>query len=174
MPMPVMPGIGCLMRRTEGIVIFRSLVVIAALALGLSGVVAQQQQEADKAAKAQQDLMKSQGKSQYGVLSRIARGQSPYDQAAVDAALAQMEQDVGKIAVTFAEKPKANLPDAQYVASPKVWENKADFDSKIPPVLAAIKGVKGKITDVASTKAAFDEINAKCNGCHETYQLKVK
>jgi len=85
-----------------------------------------------------------------------------------------LEQDVGKIAVTFADKPKANLPDAQYVASPKIWENKADFDSKIPPVLAAIKGQKGKITDMASTKVAFDEINAKCNGCHETYQVKMK
>ena len=59
-------------------------------------------------------------------------------------------------------------------ASPKIWENKADFNSKIPPVLAAIKGQKGKITDVASTKVAFDDINAKCNGCHETYQVKAR
>lgn len=148
--------------------------MIAALSLGVTAVVAQQQQEADKAAKAQQDLMKSIAKSQYGVLARIARGQSPYDQAAVDGALVQLEQEVGKIAVTFAEKPKANLPDATYVSSPKIWENKADFDSKIPAVLAAIKGAKGKITDVASAKAAFDDINGKCNGCHETYQVKTK
>jgi cytochrome c556 len=158
----------------EETLIFRSLVVISALGLGLTAVVAQQQQEADKAAKAQQDLMKSIAKSQYGVLSRIARGQAPYDQAAIDGALAQLEQDVGKIAATFAEKPKANLPDATYVSSPKVWENKADFDSKIPIVLTAIKGAKGKITDVASAKAAFDDINGKCNACHETYQVKTK
>lgn len=110
----------------------------------------------------------------YGVLARIARGQSPYDQAAVDGALSSMEQDVPKIAAVFSENPKMNLPDATYGSSPKVWENKADFDSKVAPVLAAIKESKGKITDVASAKAAFDNINGKCNGCHETYQVKLK
>lgn len=149
--------------------------MVAALALGVSTVVAQQQQqEVDKAAKAQQDLMKAVAKSQYGVLARIARGQSPYDQAAVDGAIAQLEEGMSKVAVTFADKPKANLPDATYVSSPKIWENKADFDSKIPPVLTAIRNAKGKITDVASAKAAFDDINGKCGGCHETYQVKMK
>lgn len=147
----------------------RVLIALAAVAVAATAVVAQQ----EVAAK-QQALMKSMAKGQYGVLSRIAKGQSPYDQAAVDAALRQMEEDVGKIGTVFAENPKMTLPDAQYGPSPKVWENKADFDTKIPPVLAAIKGVKGKITDQASTKVAFDDINAKCNGCHETYQLKLK
>jgi cytochrome c556 len=149
--------------------IVRTVVVVAALALGATAVVAQQE-----VASQQQALMKSLAKSQYGVLSRTARGQSPYDQAAIDAALTQMEADVGKIAATFTVNPKMTLPDAQYGPSPKVWENKADFDSKVPVVLAAIKGVKGKITDAASTKVAFDDINAKCNACHETYQLKLK
>jgi cytochrome c556 len=151
--------------------IFRILIAIAAIAMGATAVIAQQE---DKAAKEQQNLMKSIAKSQYGVLARIARGQAPYDQAAVDGAIASIEQDVGKIAATFAEKPKANLPDATYVSNPKIWDNKADFDSRIAPVLAAIRDSKGKITDVASAKAAFENINAKCNGCHETYQTKVK
>lgn len=147
----------------------RVLIALVAVAVAATTVVAQQ----DVAA--QQDaLMKSQGKSLYGVLARIARGQSPYDKSAIDSALAKMEEDVGKIAVTFATNPKMHLPDAKYSASPKIWENKADFESKIPPVLAAIKGAKGKITDVASAKAAFDDINGKCNACHETYQLKMQ
>jgi cytochrome c556 len=154
----------------EGNLIFRIVVVIAAVVLGATAVVAQQ----EKAAQEQQALMKSLAKSQYGVLSRIARGQSPYDQAAVDGALTAMEEGVGKIAVTFTENPKMNLPDATYGASPKVWENKADFDSKIPAVLAALKESKGKITDAASAKVAFDNINGKCNACHDTYQVKLK
>lgn len=149
--------------------IVRTLVVVAALAMGATAVIAQQ----DVAAQ-QQALMKSLAKGQYGVLSRIARGQSPYDQAAIDAALTQMEADVGKIAAVFTVNPKTWVADAQYGPSPKVWENKADFDSKVAPVLASIKAVKGKITDVASAKVAFDDINAKCNGCHETYQVKLK
>jgi cytochrome c556 len=150
------------------------LVATAALAVAATAVVAQQDDKATKAAKDQQALMKSIAKNQYGVLARMARGQAPYEQAAIDGALAAIEADVGKIAVTFTENPKMNLPDATYGASPKVWENKADFDSKIPPVLAALKESKGKIIDAASAKVAFDNINGKCNGCHETYQVKLK
>jgi cytochrome c556 len=149
--------------------IFRALIVGVALAMAATVVVAQQ-----NVAEQQDALMKSLAKSQYGVLMRVARGQSPYDQAAVDGALAQMEEAVGKIATTFATNPKMHLPEAKYSSSPKIWENKADFESKIPPVLAAIKGAKGKITDVASAKTAFDDINGKCGGCHDTYQLKMQ
>jgi cytochrome c556 len=148
----------------------RVLIALFAVAVAATTVVAQQQQAAEQ----QDALMKSLAKSQYGVLARIARGQSPYDQAAIDGALAQLEEGVGKIAATFATNPKMHLPEAKYSASPKIWESKADFEAKIPPVLAAIKGAKGKITDVASAKAAFDDINGKCNGCHETYQMKMK
>jgi cytochrome c556 len=64
--------------------------------------------------------------------------------------------------------------NATYGASQKVWQNKADFDSRIPPVEKAIADVKGKIKDVASLKVAYDQINGKCNDCHETYRLKLK
>lgn len=148
----------------------RVLIALIAVAVAATTVAAQQQQLAEQ----QDALMKSLAKSQYGVLLRIARGQSPYEQAAIDSALARMEEDVGKIAVTFATNPKMHLPEAKYSASPKIWENKTDFESKIPAVLAAIKGVKGKITDAASAKAAFDDINGKCNSCHDTYQLKMQ
>lgn len=118
--------------------------------------------------------MKVFSRPHYGVLGRTGRGQSPYDQAAIDSALATLEEAVPKIPATFAENPKKQLEGADYGPSPKIWENKADFDSKVPPVLAAIKNAKGKITDVASAKLAFDDINAKCNACHDTYQLNLK
>jgi cytochrome c556 len=56
----------------------------------------------------------------------------------------------------------------------KIWQNKADFDSKIPPVAKAIADVKGKIKDVASLKVAYTSINDRCTDCHETYRLKLK
>ena len=37
-----------------------------------------------------------------------------------------------------------------------------------------VTDVKGKIKDVASLKVAYDAINEKCNGCHETYRVKLK
>ena len=66
------------------------------------------------------------------------------------------------------------MVDARYGSSPKIWQNKADFDSKAPPVASTIADVKGKINDVASLKVAYDQIQAKCNDCHETYRLKLR
>ena len=60
-----------------------------------------------------------------------------------------------KIAGVFATNPKEDVVKATYGASPKIWQNKADFDAKIPPVAKAIADAKGKIKDVASLKVAF-------------------
>ncbi|HEX3116249.1 MAG TPA: cytochrome c, partial [Bradyrhizobium sp.] len=98
----------------------------------------------------------------------------PYDQKAVDAAIAQLEASVPTIPEVFATNPKEHVENATYGASQKVWQNKADFDSKAPPVAKAIADVKGKINDVASLKVAYDSIQAKCSDCHETYRLKLK
>ncbi|NVN84749.1 MAG: cytochrome c [Rhodopseudomonas sp.] len=144
-------------------------VLAGALLLSAGAVMAQQ----DLAVQ-QDNLMRTQAKYLYGVISRTVRGQSPYDQAAIDAALVQLEESVGKIATVFAVNPKEDVFGGDYGSSPKIWQNKADFDSKIPPVTKAINDAKGKIKDVASLKAAYTEINDRCNDCHETYRLKLR
>ena len=147
----------------------RVLVVAGAMLLGVSAVVAQQD-----VAVQQQNLMKSLGKNQYGLIAKVVKGETPYDQAAIDAALTQLEQDTGKIAVVFTPNPKEDVANATFGSSPKIWQSKADFDAKIPPVAKAIADVKGKVTDVASLKTAFDSINGKCTDCHETFRVKLK
>jgi cytochrome c556 len=64
--------------------------------------------------------------------------------------------------------------NATYGSKQKIWQNKADFDSKIPPVSKAIAEVKGTVKDTASLKIAFDAVQEKCTGCHETYRVKLK
>jgi cytochrome c556 len=147
----------------------RMVVVAGALLLGVGAATAQQ----DVAVK-QDNLMRAQAKSLYTVMLKMVKGEIPYDQAAVDAAIAQLEASVPTIADVFATNPKQDVVNATYGASQKVWQNKADFDSKIPPVAKAIADVKGKIKDVASLKVAYDSINDKCTNCHETYRLKLK
>jgi cytochrome c556 len=147
----------------------RFVVAGVLMLLGAGAVVAQQQ-----AAVEQDNLMKSIARAFYGSLGRMARERSPYDQGAVDAALAQLEQDVGKIQSVFATNPKDNLPGADYGSSQKIWQNKADFDSKIPPVLKTIADFKGKVANVEQLKAAFRSIDDACNVCHETYRVKLK
>lgn len=147
----------------------RTLIVVATLVLGAGAVMAQQE-----IAVQQDNLMRSQAKSMYGVILKMTKGELPYDQKAVDQAIASLEANVAKIAKTFEVNPKQDVVNANYGSSPKVWQNKADFDSKIPPVQKAIADVKGRITDVASLKAAYTAMNDRCNDCHETYRVKLK
>lgn len=147
----------------------RKVVIVGALLLGAGAAMAQQE-----IAVQQDNLMRGQAKSLYTVILKTVKGEIPYDQAAVDQAIADLEQSVPKIGSVFAKNPKQHVVNATYGASQKVWQNKADFDSRIPPVEKAIADAKGKIKDVASLKVAYDSINGKCNDCHETYRLKLK
>ena len=147
----------------------RIVVAVAALLLGAGVVVAQQD-----VAVQQQNLMKAQGKSMYGVLLKMVKGEIPYDQAAVTAAIADLEGTVGKIPTVFTPNPKEDVANATFGASQKIWQSKADFDAKVPPVSKTIAEVKGTVKDAASLKVAFDAIQAKCTDCHETYRVKLK
>jgi cytochrome c556 len=147
----------------------RTVVVVGALLLGVGAVMAQQE-----IAVKQDNLMRAQAKSLYTVMLKTAKGEIPYDQAAIDAAIAQLEQSVPTIPTVFATNPKEDVVNATYGSSQKIWQNKADFDSKVPPVIKAIADAKGKIKDVPSLKVAYDNINGKCTDCHETYRLKLK
>jgi cytochrome c556 len=147
----------------------RTALVVGTLLLGIGTVMAQQE-----VAVQQQNLMKAQGKDMYGVFGKMLKGEIPYDQAAVDAALTDLESQIPKIANTFTKNPKQDVANASFGASPKIWQNKSDFDSKIPPVSKAIADQKGKIKDSASLKAAYDAIQEKCTSCHDTYRVKLK
>ena len=147
----------------------RIVVVMGTLLFGAGAVMAQQE-----VAVKQDNLMRAQGKSMYGIILKMTKGEIPYDQKAADDAVAALAESVPTIPSVFATNPKEDVVNATYGSSQKIWQNKADFDSKIPPVAKAIADVKGKIKDVASLKVAYESINSKCNDCHETYRLKLK
>src|ERR1700688_118040 len=86
---------------TENWPMIRTVVVAGVLLLGVGAVMAQQD-----IAVQQDNLMRTQGKSMYGVLSKTVKGEIPYDPAAIDTAITQHEGSVGKIATVFAPNPK--------------------------------------------------------------------
>jgi cytochrome c556 len=147
----------------------RIVVVAGTLLIGASPVMAQQ-----NLAVKQDNLMRDQSKQLYGVILKTVKGEIPYDQKSIDAALTQLGESVATIPTVFATNPKEHVVNATYGSSRKIWQNKADFDSKVPPVAKAIADVKGKVKDVASLKLAYESIDAKCTDCHETYRLKLK
>jgi cytochrome c556 len=145
----------------------RSIVVVGSLVLGTSVVVAQQDLVTQT-----QTLMKNNGKNLGGVLSAMAKGEKPYDQAAVDAALAQFEDTAKKLPTLFPETVKGLKPDGDYYSSPKIWESRADFDAKIASFAKVVSEAKGKIKDLDSLKATVPGIGKECGGCHETFRVK--
>jgi cytochrome c556 len=144
----------------------RTVAVVGALLLGIGAVAAQQDQ-----VKLTQTVMKGNGKNA-GALSAMVKGDKPYDQATVDAAIAQFEDTVKKFPTLFPDSIKGMKAEGDYSASAKVWEDKAGFDEHIASFAKAVTDAKGKITDLDTLKATLPTIGKQCGGCHETYRVK--
>lgn len=145
----------------------RSVLVAAVLLLGISAVAAQQDLIEQSHAQ-----MKANGKSLGGVLSPMARGDKPYDQAAVDAALAQLDESSKKLPSLYPASVKDVKQTGDYTPSPKIWDDKAGFESAIAAFGKAVTEAKGKIKDAESLKATLPTIGKSCSGCHETFRVK--
>jgi cytochrome c556 len=145
----------------------RTVVVVGTLLLGI-GVVAAQQD----ALKNAQTFMKGNGKNLGGVLAPMVKGEKPYDQAAVDAALAQFDDTAKKLPTMFPESIKGMKAEGDYSPSSKIWEDKAGFTASIATFAKAVANAKASIKDLDTLKAAFPGIGKSCGGCHEDFRVK--
>ena len=145
----------------------RTAVVVGTLLLGVGAVMAQQD-----AAKQLQDTMKANGKNLGGVLAPMVKGEKPYDQAAVTAALNQLDDTAKKLPTMFPASLKEAKWEGDFSPSPKIWEDKAGLDVKIASFAKAVTEAKAKVTDLDSLKANFPAIGKECGSCHETFRVK--
>ena len=145
----------------------RTVVVAGTLLLGVGAVVAQQD-----AVKMAQDTMKANGKNLGGVLSPMFKGEKPYDQAAVDAALAQLDDTAKKLPALFPASLKDAKWEGDFSPSPKIWEDKAGYDAKVASFAKVVTDAKAKIKDLDTLKANFPGIGKECGACHETFRVK--
>ena len=53
-----------------------------------------------------------------------------------------------------------------------IWEKKDDFNAKLKKLGEDAKEAEAKVTDEATFKAVFPNVQKNCGGCHETYRLK--
>src|SRR5579863_4261299 len=119
----------------------RTTLVVGALLLGATAVVAQQD-----LVKQNQDTMKANAKN-LGAMIAMVKGEKPYDQAAVTAGLAQLEETAKKLPTMFPDSIKGMNPsDSKYEVSPKIWEDKAGFQAKIEEFAKVVAQAKPKIT----------------------------
>ncbi|UFZ04441.1 cytochrome c [Bradyrhizobium ontarionense] len=146
----------------------RTVVAVAALLLGAGAVMAQQD-----LVKHSQDTMKANAKNLGGVLIAMVKGEKPYDQAAVNAALAQLDETAKKLPMMYPASVKGAKFEGDYSPSPKIWEDQAGFKAKIDGFAKVVVEAKAKIKDLDSLKATAPAIGKECGGCHETFRLKA-
>jgi cytochrome c556 len=144
----------------------RTVVVIGTLLLGAGAVMAQR----DLVNEAQ-TVMKTTGKNA-GALAAIVKGEKPYDQATVDAALNQFADTAKKLPTLFPASTKGLKPEGDYSASSKIWEDKAGFDEHIAGFAKVVTEAQAQIKDLETLKTTFTVVGKQCGGCHETYRVK--
>ncbi|MEH2625661.1 cytochrome c556 [Bradyrhizobium sp. AZCC 1719] len=144
----------------------RIVIVAAVLAFSAGAVVAQQDQ-----LKRTQAMMKDNGKNA-GALSAMVKGEKPYDQSTVNAALAQFDDTAKNLPTLFPESMKGVKFEGDYDPSPKIWADKAGFESQIKSFAKVVADAKGKVKNLETLKAEMPVIGKQCSGCHETYRIK--
>ena len=138
--------------------------VIALSSLVLVGSVAFADPHEDREA-----VMKSMGKA-LGQIVPMAQGKQPFDAAAVQAALADLNTQAEKfdVAVLFPEG------SASPATSPKIWEDMDDFKARVAKLQAdTAAAAAAPAADVAALQAQLGTIGGNCGGCHEAYRLKT-
>src|SRR5579864_1891838 len=136
----------------------------AAIALGVCVAVAQ-----EDPIKARKALMKANG-DQAKILADMSKGEKPYDQAAVTKALATFQDAAAKMPSLYPDNTKNGDPSDQFNASPKVWENMADFKARFVKFGNDAKAASSSVKDVDSLKAALGNIGKNdCGSCHQEY-----
>jgi cytochrome c556 len=147
----------------------RTIFLTATLLFGAGVALAQSPQEqVDKT----QIAMRSNLTSAIA-LSDMARDKKPYDQAAVDKALAELDDVAKRFPSLFPESIKGLKPTkGDFYTSDKVWTERADFEAYSAAFVKAVGQAKAKIKDVDSLKAEFPELNKVCLGCHEKFRVK--
>jgi cytochrome c556 len=148
----------------------RTVLAIVTIVLGLNVAIAQ-----DDPIKARKALMKGNGDAAK-IGSDIIKGDKPFDPAAVHNIFATFEDAAAKMPALFPDssKSEANSSAADdFSASPKVWEDMADFKARFRKFGEDAKAADASVKDVDSLKAAFGNIGKNdCGGCHELYRQK--
>ncbi|HXZ46432.1 MAG TPA: cytochrome c [Pseudolabrys sp.] len=132
------------------------------MALGVSAVVAQTSPIAARKA-----LMKANNDNAR-VAIQMMRGQAPFDAAKVDAAFVQWADTAQKLPGLFPENSKTG---EETRATPKIWANKSDFDSKAAAFGKAVAENRDKAkASLDGLKAAIPVVGKACDNCHEDYR----
>jgi cytochrome c556 len=141
---------------------FRTVLTVVALALGVSAAAAQDPIAARKA------LMKANGE-QAALGGKFVKGEEPFDLAKAQKIFATYQDASSKAPSLF---PDTSKTGGETAALPAVWEKKDEFNTRLTKLGADAKVAAEKVKDLDTFKAEFPLVQKNCGGCHETYRMK--
>lgn len=117
-----------------------------------------------------QALMKERGKI-VGGLAKVAKGEEPFDAAAVLTQLQALQANAEKFDADALFPKGSDTGDT--TAAPKIWEDMAGFKATEDKYLADVKAtVAAAPANVDALKAQVGAIGSDCGTCHQTYRVK--
>ncbi|MEX0589537.1 MAG: cytochrome c [Xanthobacteraceae bacterium] len=146
----------------------RTLVAVTTI-VGVTTVVLAQ----SDAVATRKELMGTIANHAWSAFPKMVKGQEPYDQTKVDTGFVQMTDAAQKLPAQFPEGTQgATRPGSNYLASPKIWENKADFDARLAKLSKDIAAAKPKVTSLDGLKDALPNLLKNCDSCHDAYRVR--
>jgi cytochrome c556 len=140
-----------------------ALAAVAVVAFAVTASVAQQDPIAARKA-----LMKANGQNA-GAISKMAKGEAPFDLATAKKAFATFQDAAAKMPDLF---PPNSKTGGETAALPKIWEDMADFKAKFVKFGADAKVAEASVKDLDSLKVALGVVGKNCGGCHQLYRVK--
>ncbi|RUY07217.1 cytochrome c, partial [Mesorhizobium sp. M7A.F.Ca.CA.004.04.1.1] len=117
-----------------------------------------------------QALMKERGKI-VGGLSKVVKGEEPFDAAAVLTQLQALQANAEKFDADALFPAGSDTGDT--TASPKIWQDMAGFNAAEDKYLADVKAaVAAAPADADALKAQVGAIGSDCGTCHQGYRIK--
>ena len=130
--------------------IIRTVLAVAALALGATVVIAQGDPIAVR-----KSVMKAIG-DQTKVGAAMAKGEAPFDLAKARTIFAAYVEAAGKMPTLFPENSKTG---GDTTAAPKVWEDMAGFKGRFEKLSSDAKAAEGKVKDLDTFNAIARELH---------------
>jgi cytochrome c556 len=142
---------------------FRTMLAVTAIAVGITAVAAQSDPIA-----ARKQHMKEVG-SQTKTGGGMAKGEIPYDQTKAQGIFAAYVKAGEDLPNLFPETSKTGGDTA---ALPAIWTSMADFKAKAVKFVEDSKAALSASKDLDSFKASFSGVTKNCGDCHQTYRAK--
>ncbi len=141
----------------------RTVLLTAAFAVGITAAMAQGDPIAQR-----RDTMKGVGAATR-TGTQMSKGEVPFDLAKARDVLQTYANATDRMHTYFPDTAKTG---GETTASPKIWENQADFRAKFDAWAKDIEKAKAETKDLTTFRANFETVTKACGSCHQTYRIQ--